>query len=228
MQEDPERIQFPLYKNDNDMLTINWATIQKEQELAAGVYKILIRGKTQHYVFKEVDRPLYEPHDTEVLQQEFRNLVLLRNTKGIVQVFAAVISFNPYQTDEGRGLPVLRGFILEYHQHGSLRDILCSKSKMSYPWQRWAVQIAIALDSLHCRKLPHLDLKPANVVISTEWDAVLIDISGLAITQEWLSPEMRDVFAPWEQDVESRIQNDIWAFGKLLSRMADNIAHNEQ
>jgi len=66
-----------------------------------------------------------------------------------------------------------------------------------------------------------MDLKPSNVVISVDHGAVLIDLGGRGITQEWLSPKMRDEDRPWAKDLGSRIQNDIWAFGAVLSRMAD-------
>lgn len=66
-----------------------------------------------------------------------------------------------------------------------------------------------------------MDLKPSNIVISADYDAVLIDISVRATTQEWLCPEMRDLFCPWSQGPESRIQNDVWALGKILLQMAD-------
>ncbi|KAI0888370.1 kinase-like domain-containing protein [Annulohypoxylon maeteangense] len=227
IQEDPERIRFPLY-DGGGIPTIDWSAIQKGQEFAAGVHKVYIKERNQHCVYKEVDRPLYEPHDTEVLQQELRNLVLLRNTKGIVQILAVVISANPYQTDERKDSEVLRGILLEYHPYGTLQDLLRSKSETSYPWRRWAVQVATALNLLHRHQLSHLDLKPANIVVSIKWDALLIDISGLAVTQEWLSPEMAHVFAPWEQDIGSRIQNDVSAFGKLLSRMADATGNHQE
>ncbi|KAI1086687.1 hypothetical protein F5B19DRAFT_501061 [Rostrohypoxylon terebratum] len=122
-----------------------------------------------------MDRPLYDPCNTEALRQEFFNLVLLRNIKGIVQLLASVVFINPYRTDQGKnhGLPVLRGLILEYHPYGNLQDLLRSEllrpePKADYPWQRWAIQIANALDSLHHCKLAHLDLHLANVVFNTE------------------------------------------------------------
>ncbi|KAI1451633.1 kinase-like domain-containing protein [Annulohypoxylon moriforme] len=195
-QEYAERVRFPSYDNDGVIPAVNWSAVQKEEELGAGVYRVYIKGKPEQYVYKEVERPLYDPYDTEILQQELRNLMLLRNTKGIVQILAVVISVNPYQTNEGKGLSVLRGIILEYHSRGSLQDLLRSKPTTNCPW------------------LP-------NIVIDANGDLVLIDLSGLAVSREWLSPEMKDICAPSEEDLESRVQNDTWAFGKLLSCMAD-------
>jgi serine/threonine protein kinase len=56
---------------------------------------------------------------------------------------------------------------------------------------------------MHQHGLTHMDLKPSNVVITNDFDAVLIDLSGIGgITQ-------------------ARKQNDIWAFGRILFAMAD-------
>jgi hypothetical protein len=66
-----------------------------------------------------------------------------------------------------------------------------------------------------------MDLKLQNIVISADFNAILIDISGSGgVTQEWLSPEMRNLPDPLSQNMESRKQNDIWALGKMLSIMA--------
>jgi hypothetical protein len=47
-----------------------------------------------------------------------------------------------------------------------------------------------------------MDLKPSNIVISINDDAVIIDISGIAVTKDWLAPEIHEVddpiSLPWE------------------------------
>ena len=67
-----------------------------------------------------------------------------------------------------------------------------------------------------------MDLKPGNVVISREEDAVLIDVSGRGFTYEWLSPdmaaEMTDVHDVLFVSLASRKFNDIWALGRYLAR----------
>ncbi len=74
----------------------------------------------------------------------------------------------------------------------------------------------------------HNDLKPSNVVISAEWDIVLIDFSGVGVTREWMSPEMRDRDDPHVQNIEVRKRNDVWVFGKMLSIMADASGSGEE
>ena len=52
--------------------------------------------------------------------------------------------------------------------------------------------------------------------------AILIDVSGVGGTsRDWLSPEMRTLSEPLSEDLNSRIQNDIWALGKIVSVMAN-------
>lgn len=83
-------------------------------------------------------------------------------------------------------------------------------------------QIASALAEMHQRGLTHMDLKPSNVVISNDFDAVLIDISGIGgVTRKRLSLEILGENDPLSLGFEARKQNDIWAFGRILLAMAD-------
>jgi serine/threonine protein kinase len=67
-----------------------------------------------------------------------------------------------------------------------------------------------------------MDLKPSNVVIDADSNAVLLDVSGIGgTTQEWLAPEMRHLSNPLAEDIESKKKNDIWALGKLLFQIAN-------
>jgi serine/threonine protein kinase len=226
IREDPFRVRFPVYNGDGGGTpTKDLSEIRKKQELSAGVHEVRVDDDEKSYVYKEVDRPLYEPRDSEVLEKELRNLELLRGTEGVVWLVAVVISKNPYRTAEtiNDDTPaVLRGILLEYHSYGTLRDALQSEPNPDWPWQRWAVQITRTLDNLHQVGITHMDLKPGNIVISAGFNAILIDVSGSGgVTQEWLSPEMRDLPDPLSENIESRKQNDIWALGKMLLEMAD-------
>lgn len=153
MQEDPSRVRFPPYNGDNRAPARDLSEIQKVRELTAGVHEVRVHGDERLYIYKEVERPLYEPHDTEVLEQELRNLELLGNTKTIVQLIAAVVSVNPYRTIETATsdcAAVLRGLLLEHHPNGTLREALrLPELETGRPWQQWALQIARGLDHLH-------------------------------------------------------------------------------
>jgi hypothetical protein len=223
IREDPRRVRFPVY-NGGSVGTSSLSEIEKIQELSTGVYKAHVRSGERLYVYKEIDRPMYEPRDSEVIEQELRNLTLLRGMEGFVQLISPVVSKNPYQSEETAGDDgqiVLRGILTEYHPNGTLRQAL-QISKEGLPWYRWAVQITGALCHLHELGITHMDLKPANIVLSENFDAILIDLSGIGgTTHEWLSPEMVLFSEPLSQDIESRKQNDVWALGKLILAIAD-------
>ncbi|OJD16930.1 hypothetical protein AJ78_02967 [Emergomyces pasteurianus Ep9510] len=62
-----------------------------------------------------------------------------------------------------------------------------------------------------------MDIKPSKVVIDTDGNAVLIDISGVGgITHGWRAPEVRDEILPSKLPYEVRQSNDAWVYGKLL------------
>ncbi len=73
-----------------------------------------------------------------------------------------------------------------------------------------------------------MDLKPTNIVLSEDFNAILIDLSGIGgTTPQWLSPEMRHQRKPLAQDIKARKQNDIWALGQILSAIAQNTCDEE-
>ncbi|KAI0424966.1 kinase-like domain-containing protein [Xylaria sp. FL1042] len=205
VQEDPLRVRFPLYCPRSSAPAKELSHVMKMQELEAGVYEARVDGDRALYIYKEIERPLYVPRDSEVLEQELRNLELLRGTEGIA-----------YTT-------VLRGILLEHYPNGTLKSALqWPKPQMDGRWLVWGLQIAEALACLHKNGLAHMDLKPSNVVINAEWNAVVIDISGIGgVTSEWLSPNLRKEADPLSQSLEVRKQNDIWALGRILSAMAE-------
>ena len=72
-----------------------------------------------------------------------------------------------------------------------------------------------------------MDIKPSNIVLDTEGNAILIDISGIGgVTLAWLAPEIRDEISPFDLPFEKRRRNDIWAYGKLLSEIAVHAGDN--
>jgi hypothetical protein len=102
--------------------------IRKQKELGVGVYEAHVGGE-ELYVYKEIDRSLYQPRDSEGLEQELRNLVRFRNTKAIVRLVAAVISKNLYQTIEVNrtdSSTVLWEILLGHHPDGTIQDALRS------------------------------------------------------------------------------------------------------
>jgi len=243
-REDPFRVHFPLVDCTTGIPTVEYSKITTIRELSAGVHEVRITGcDAGPYVFKEVDRPLYNRRDSAVLDQELRNLAQFRGMKNVAQLIAAIVSSNPYQTSQARQTDFhedtevtmtvdlhdsvfLRGILLEYYSNGTLEEMLKNAQNASLsvarPWLKWAFQIVNALACLHERGVAHMDIKASNILISASDDAVLTDVSGVGgVTREWLAPEMLDVLDPLSESMGSRMRNDIWALGRLLLRIAD-------
>ena len=220
--EDPSRTQYPSFVKDLSVPTTELAGIKKIAKIAPGISKVNISSdpKKRHYIFKSIEKPFYNPTDTKILQQELQNLKLFHQSTSIVQLLSVVISTNPYHTGKSEDSgPVLRGLLLEYHPNGTLEDAL-RENRVCPGSRRWPVQIARGLQQLHRQNIAHMDLKPSNIVINTNGDAVIIDISGIAVTNGWLAPEMHEVDDPISLPWEARRRSDIWAYGTLLSLIA--------
>lgn len=71
-------------------------------------------------------------------------------------------------------------YVMEYASGGSLSQRLKTHGRLPEPLARhYILQIASALDYIHERKMTHLDVKPANIMLNDKGEALLIDF-GLA------------------------------------------------
>ena len=168
-----------------------------------------------------MNRPLYQPHDTEAIRKELENLEIFRNESNIVQAVGIAVSTNPYMTSSTRDQSlVVMGILLEYYSGGSLQTILSEHRLLEFSWEQWALQIATALARFHKAGKTHMDIKPANVVIDADGNAMLIDISGIGgVTHGWRAPEIQDQILPSELPYEVRRSSDTWTYGKLLLQL---------
>ncbi|KAL4797983.1 kinase-like domain-containing protein [Aspergillus venezuelensis] len=198
--------------------------------------------QNQKFAYKTIDRPIYIPEDTQCILDEVNVLAQVRGERNIAQIVGVVCSENPYKSHRLNPGPkkdmVLTGFLMEYYTGGSLDSVIEkteTKTKhnpeneidSALPIVQWAKQIGQALRALHRRGLTHSDVKPANVVMDGNGDAVLVDVGGTGgSTMEWLAPEMARYIqqsegsfadAPFGQ----RVMNDCWAFGRVLEVLAD-------
>jgi len=228
IREDPLMVLYPRYAHDASWPTIWSSTIQAEEHVAGSAFRVLLVGEKISYIFKKVDRPFYQPEDSAVIQQELQNLKLCGGAPNIVQLFGIVISPDPYQTTTGHDeSPVVRGFLMEHHPGGTLEQWLGQADIAKVPWKRWPLQIGYGLLYLHQRSITHMDLKPSNVVIDINGNALLIDISGIGgVTYEWTAPELRDK-DDLNVPLQERVLNDIWAYGMLLSAIARSVDGSE-
>ncbi|KAJ5507501.1 hypothetical protein N7527_009644 [Penicillium freii] len=162
------------------------------------------------------------------MEKELENLEEFKGVPGIVQAAGLAVSADPYTTSmKYRQRWVISGALLEYYGGGSLQHVLNEQRMEDLPWERWPIQIGTALHRFHMAKKTHMDLKPSNVVIDGDGNAILIDVSGIGgITHVWLAPEIRNEISPLDLTFHARQLNDTWAFGKLLSLLVSNARYS--
>ncbi|KAL6239578.1 hypothetical protein BDW75DRAFT_227197 [Aspergillus navahoensis] len=168
------------------------------------------------FAYKSIDRLIYVPGDAEHILDEIDALVHFRGEANIAQLIGLVVSSNPYKTRTLTDMPaVITGFLAEYYPGGSLEQIIEKN------------EIGKTLESLHLSNRTHLDIKPSNIVLDAQKNAILIDISGTGgYGLEWLSPEMDTAvrqnmgMVPTDAPFKERVATDCWAYGRLLSILA--------
>lgn len=130
----------------------------------------------------------------------------------------------PYATSQnGVEQMVVSGILLEYYSGGSLQRVLNEQRVREFCQERQGVQIGNASGILHRANKTFIDIKPSNIVLDDDGNAVLIDISGIGgVTHDWRSPEIRDEISRIELPFQTRRLNDIWAYGKLLTEIVSN------
>ncbi|EXJ82238.1 serine/threonine protein kinase [Capronia epimyces CBS 606.96] len=232
IHEDSSRILYPPYTDDDSWPPkILLSEIQTQDHITSSAILVQVLDNTRaSYIYKPIERPFYEQSDTTVILQELENLKQCRGRPYIAQLFAVIVSTNPFQTRTcANNQQVIRGFLLEYYSGGTLERCLQEKSWTDLPWRQWPVQIGHGLQTLHCRGITHMDLKPSNIVLDDHGIAVIIDISGIGgVTWNWLAPELRErVGADAHFTFEEGRGGDIWAYGKLLVEIAKSVGRIE-
>jgi tRNA A-37 threonylcarbamoyl transferase component Bud32 len=226
LREDPLRVIYPPTCQFPTFRTIRLAELVQEYEIADGVFRVLHKGNDKSYVLKMVNRPSYQPLDSDVIRQELENLEQFKSIAGIVQPAGAAVLPNPYMTDPQSSDPqiVISGILLEYYSGGTLQHVLKERRVREFCWEQWAVQIGNALDTIHWEKKTLMDLKPSNVVLDEQGNAVLIDISGIGgVTYEWRAPEIQDEISPFDLPFQARRWNDVWAYGAIIKQLASQV-----
>src|SRR5437667_7981059 len=85
----------------------------------------------------------------------------------------------------------VQGMLIDYIENArSLRDIEFISADEC---DKWAAQIRDAIEYLHANKLVWGDAKPANILISADGNAVLIDFGGGA-TKGWVDSEHYETY----------------------------------
>lgn len=225
--EDPNKVPYPSLDRCRGLRKFEASHLQKVEDITPTVSIVLV--KQRKFAYKSIDRLIYVPGDAEHVMDEIDALSQFRGHPNIAQLVGLVVSANPYKTNPSTDmLPVITGFLVEFYSGGSLEQIIETKKVLDHALLvQWALQVGEALRSLHMSGRTHLDIKPSNIVLDSQKNAILIDIGGTGgFGLEWLSPEMEMSIRqntekiPTNASFAERVATDCWAYGKVLSALA--------
>ena len=131
-------------------------------------------------------------------------------------------------------------YAMEYMEGGSLDDYIKQKNGLpEVEAVKYAKQIGVALSYMHANKMLHLDLKPGNVMLRKNGDAVLIDFGLSKQYDEEGKPETSTSvgggtpgYAPLEQanyhdGKDFPVTMDVYALGATLFKMLTGVCPPE-
>ena len=129
-------------------------------------------------------------------------------------------------------------YVMEYVGGDSLSDKVKNGALPEHMAVRYIRQVASALDFVHSKRMMHLDVKPANVLLSSDDDAVLIDF-GLAKQYDESGAQTSSTpvgishgYAPLEQYKRGGVGTfspaaDIYSLGATLYKLLTGITPPE-
>jgi hypothetical protein len=139
----------------------------------------------------------------------------------ITQLTRAVIGKSMYLTIQKNEAPdVIHGMLLKFHPAGIIKQPQNISMELR-SWRKWPQQIARVLNQLHQRGLVHMDIKPPNIVLDSEGNAVLIDLGGHEVTHEWFAPELRDVEDIVGCPFKAKVLGELWTLGRLFADLVE-------
>lgn len=163
--------------------TVDVSKVTYVSQLHDSVCLVTIEGKT--WIFKALTSY------TKYLYHELRQLLSIEPHPNIVarpvHLVTKACSFGSKEA--------IVGFTLEFHTHGSLRDLipyLRIHNLVSLADEtRWSIQLASAL--IHLRETTTIfypDLRLDNIVLSSSKDAVMVDFEQRGVWCEFAAPEV--------------------------------------
>jgi hypothetical protein len=163
--------------------TVNLDDVVYVSQLHDSVCLVKIEGKT--WIFKALTSY------TKYLYHELRQLLTIQPHPNIVSRPVHLVT---KKCGFGSKVAVI-GFTLEYHIHGSLRDLipfLKLHNMVSLADEtKWAIQLASAL--VHLRTTSSIfypDLRLDNIVLSAARDAIMVDFEQRGVWCEFAAPEV--------------------------------------
>lgn len=123
-------------------------------------------------------------------------------------------------------------YVMEYAEGGSLAALVKAQGALPQPVAtRYILQIADALTYIHQRKINHLDVKPANIMLNHQDESILIDF-GLAKQYDASTGEqtsstpvgISEGYAPMEQYKQGGVgvfspETDVYSLGATYYKL---------
>lgn len=198
--------------------------------IGKGSHGWVFKGKLKNDKMVAIKKPLHDCHEAledkhTKLENEIRVLSCLTQTQTQTQN-----NVNPYiirflGSSRGPDKKNRQVLVMELMPNGSLHDLLHKAPPPSWPKRlEIALQIARAVHSLHERRprVIHRDIKSANVLFDSNWDAKLADFGLsvlLATTAESLGQPAGTIgyLDPgYTTPCKLSPKNDVYSFGVLL------------
>ncbi|KAI0409586.1 hypothetical protein F4802DRAFT_151867 [Xylaria palmicola] len=106
------------------------------------------------------------------------------------------------------------GFTTFYHQHGSLRDLLPQLRIHNHlrraDQMKWSIQVTQALEHLRARSsIYYPDLRLDNLVMSKDFDIVMVDFEQRGVWCEFAAPEVNAIEYMHLIAVDDRISDEV-------------------
>ncbi|GAO18777.1 uncharacterized protein UV8b_02159 [Ustilaginoidea virens] len=193
--------------------TVDISDVVYLYQLHDSVCLVNIRGRT--WIFKALTSY------TKYLYHELRQLLLIPPHPGIVSRPVHLVT---KKCSFGNKTAVI-GFTLEFHIHGSLRDLIPFMQlhgQVSLADKtRWSLQLASAL--LHLHDVAHFfypDLRLDNIVLSESRDVIMVDFEQRGVWCEFAAPEVNAIeyirLLAIDDEIDSNIRDK---YADMLSEM---------
>ncbi|KAJ5921425.1 hypothetical protein N7466_009751 [Penicillium verhagenii] len=115
VEEDPNRVIYPHVSQIQYCLrTFDISCLHSGDFIAPAVSAVIVEEKK--YAYKIIDRPLYEPRDTQDILDEIYALAQFHGQPNIAQIVGLVVSGNPYQTNPSNNMPRVGRALRQLHE----------------------------------------------------------------------------------------------------------------
>ncbi len=175
-------------------------------------------------VYEAEDRELGRRLALKVYHDPVRNRAQLEHEAKVAVLLAGRGVLRVFDVDPAHGW-----ISLEWAAHGSVRDRLRARDLAPLiPIERWALPLAVTLARIHAAGWVHLDVKPANVLLSAADAPLLADFGTARRAGEPASPGSLGYVSP--ERLAGRVcrpRDDVYGFGRLLEDVLQQAPSDE-